>query len=167
MDKNLKKISDIRKTKQKESLLEQLRRTPIVQIACEKVDIGRATYYRWRSEDKIFTELADAAIAEGSLFINDMAESQLISAIKDKNITAIIYWLRHHHPSYTNRLEVTAHLKQFHEELTPEQEALVKEALRLASLVTDQNKEISNSKTQNDESNQTTSATSEVSGANS
>ena len=78
--------------KEKELILEQLKRTPIVQVACEKTGIGRSTYYRWKKEDNKFAELADAAILEGSLFVNDMAESQLLSAIRDKNLTAIIFW---------------------------------------------------------------------------
>ena len=31
-------------------ILEQLQKAPIVQIACEKTGISRATYYRWRKE---------------------------------------------------------------------------------------------------------------------
>lgn len=119
---------------EKERLVEQLRKTPIVQVACEKMGVGRATYYRWLKEDKGFAQKADDALREGSLLINDMAESQLISAIKDKNIAAIIYWLRHHHPAYTNRLEIDAHIKKVPDELTMEEEEMVREALRLASL---------------------------------
>jgi len=77
--------------KTKQLLLDQLRKTPIVQIAAEKIGVGRATYYRWRKEDKKFLKDSDQAIFEGNLLINDMAESQLISAIKDKNITSIIF----------------------------------------------------------------------------
>ncbi|HVU06639.1 MAG TPA: hypothetical protein VHE10_02530 [Candidatus Paceibacterota bacterium] len=117
--------------KNKEILLEQFRKTPVIQIACEKTGVSRMTYYRWLKEDKEFEKLALEALAEGKLMVNDLAESQLISAIKDKNMTAIMQWLRHHHPEYKNKLEVTAVTRQ--EELTPEQEALVREALRLAS----------------------------------
>lgn len=124
----------MKRDKLKNSIIEQLKKMPIVQIACEKIGIGRATYYRWRKESKKFTEETDAAIAEGLLLINDMAESQLLSAIRDKNMTAIIFWLRNHHQSYTNRMELTAHLNQIDEKLTPEQEKIVKKALRLASL---------------------------------
>ena len=42
--------------KDKELILEQLRKTPIVQVACEKTGIARATYYRWRKKDKRFLE---------------------------------------------------------------------------------------------------------------
>jgi hypothetical protein len=126
---------DKRQTKNKELLLEQLKKRPIVQFACEKSGIGRATYYRWRKEDPEFTEKADQALLEGSLLVNDMAESQLMSAIRDKNLTAIIFWLKNHHPNYATKVEVTAKLKADSESLTPEQEALVTKALQLAALV--------------------------------
>lgn len=119
----------------KELLIEQLKKTPIVQISCEKVGVGRATYYRWRKEDEEFAKLADEAISEGNFLVNDMAESQLMSAIRDKNLTAIIFWLKHHHASYATKVEVTARLKQEDEQLTPEQEALVMRALKLASVL--------------------------------
>lgn len=117
--------------KNKEILLDQFRKTPVIQITCEKTGVSRMTYYRWLKEDKEFEKLALESLAEGKLLVNDLAESQLISAIKDKNMTAIMQWLRHHHPEYTNKLEVTTVMRQ--EELSPEQEALVREALRLAS----------------------------------
>lgn len=126
-----------RKDKNQELLLAQLRKTPIVELACDKIDIGRATYYRWRASDPEFAHEADEAIMEGSLLINDIAESQLMSAIREKNLTAIIFWLRNHHPSYAAKLEVTARLKADNEVLTPEQEALVTKALRLAALLPD------------------------------
>lgn len=121
--------------KNQELILEQLKKTPIVQVACEKVGVGRATYYRWRKEDEEFATQADSAIAEGSSLVNDMAESQLMAAIRDKNLTAIIFWLKHHHPNYATKVEVTARLKADNEVLTPEQEALVTKALQLAALI--------------------------------
>ena len=121
------------KTNQKQELIKELKTTPIIQVCCSKVNISRDTYYRWRKSDPEFAQAADAALQEGSLLVNDMAESQLMSAIKDKNMTAIIFWLKHHHQSYATRVEVMAHIKQSIEQLTPEQEAVVREALRLAS----------------------------------
>ena len=119
--------------KDKEILLEQLKKTPIVQLACEKTGIGRSTYYRWKKEDSRFASLADAAILEGSLLINDMAESQLLSAIRDKNMTAIIFWLKHHHPAYETRIEVRQAISRMEEKLTPRQEEIIKEALKITS----------------------------------
>ena len=121
--------------KTKELLLEQLKKTPIIQVACEKTGVGRATYYRWKHDDVEFFQKAEDALAEGSSLVSDIAESQLMSAIKDKNLTAIIFWLKHHHPTYATKIEVNARLKADNEILTPEQEALVTKALRLASLL--------------------------------
>ena len=139
----MNKLASIKKRvdNNQQLLIEQLKKTPIVQVACEKVGIGRATYYRWRKDDKEFAKLADEALLEGSLLVNDMAESKLISAIRDQNLGAIVFWLKHHHPNYTTRVEVTARLKADNEVLTPEQEALVNKALRLASLVPSLKKE--------------------------
>ena len=121
--------------KSKDLLIEQLKKTPIIQVSCEKVGVGRATFYRWKQEDQDFATKADEALLEGSSLVNDVAESQLMSAIRDKNLTAIIFWLKHHHPSYATKVEVTARLKADNEILTPEQEALVTKALKLASLI--------------------------------
>lgn len=115
-------------------MLEQLKKTPIVQVACEKIGIGRSTYYRWREENKEFTKQADQALQDGKLLVNDMAESQLISAIRDKNMTATIFWLKYHHPDYATKVEVTTTQKP-QEALTPDQQETVKEALTLVGLV--------------------------------
>lgn len=115
------------------ALLEQLKRTPVLQLACEKLGIGRATAYRWKNDDSEFAEALDEALLEGKLLVNDVAESQLMAAIKERNMTAIVFWLKHHHPSYTTKVEITAHIKDNYE-LTPEQRALVEEALRRAAL---------------------------------
>ncbi len=126
---------DKRQIKEKGVLLEQFRKTPIVQIACEKVGVGRATYYRWRKDDPEFTKESNKALMEGQLLVNDMAESQLLSAIRDKNMTAIIFWLRNHHVDYRNRVEVTAKTSIADEELTPEQQKLINKALEMAALI--------------------------------
>lgn len=121
----------MKKHRKKDEFLEQLRKVPIVQVAAEKSDLSRNTVYRWRKEDEAFKQAMDEALAEGEGLVNDMSESQLLSLIKEKNWSAISFWLRHHHNSYKNRLEVTAVLPK--EELTPEQEELVREALRLSA----------------------------------
>ena len=120
-----------RQAEEKTLLLEQLKKTPIVQIACEKTGIGRTTYYRWRKEDGEFKKNADAALKEGSSLVNDMAESQLLGAIRDGNMTAIIFWLKHHHNQYANRVEVTAKLAE-QDPLNPEQESVIRQAIQLA-----------------------------------
>lgn len=130
-------VIEARKAREQALLLEQLRKVPIVSIACEKAGIGRATYYRWKKDDAEFSKAADEALAEGTHLVNDMAESQLLAAIRDNNLGAVMYWLKHRNPNYNNKLEVTARLKQIDDELTPEQEAAITEALRLASFTED------------------------------
>lgn len=90
--------------KDKKALVVQLRKTPIVQLACERVGVARSTYYRWRADDRIFARAADHAIEGGKFFINDLAESKLMQLIQNNNLTAIIFWLKHNHPMYTNRV---------------------------------------------------------------
>ena len=125
---------EARQAREKSLLLEQMKKTPIVQVACEKTGVSRASFYRWRKEDKEFAKASDEALAEGTGLMNDAAESQLLKAIRDENLSAIIFWLKHRHPAFTNRLEVTTNLNPVIDALTPEQEALVKRALRLSGL---------------------------------
>jgi ACT domain-containing protein len=132
MSKN-RNVIDARKAREQAMLLDQLRKMPIVQIACEKAGVSRATYYRWKKEDEKFAEAADEALQDGVTLVSDMAESQLLSQIRDNNLGAIMYWLKHRNPNYNNKLEVTARLKTVDNELTPEQEAAIAEALKLAS----------------------------------
>lgn len=123
---------DRRQKRLKQDLLEKFRKIPIVQIACEKSGVSRATYYRWRKDDEPFANAADEALHEGALMINDMAESQLLAAIRDGNMTGIIFWLKHRHKAYSTKVEVEATVRSL--VLTPEQEALVRKALTLANV---------------------------------
>jgi len=120
---------DDRKSQQREILLKQLEKTPVVQVCCEKTGIGRATYYRWRKEDLEFKEASDKALCEGRLLMNDMAESQLLSGVKNQNMTAIIFWLKNNHSVYKNKVEVSGEIKTKDTKLSPEQEEIVKKAL--------------------------------------
>jgi len=123
------------KIKAKQIIINQLKRTPIIQICCDKADISRVTYYRWRSADKKFAKDADLALQEGLALINDLAESQLINAIKNQNLTSIFYWLNHRHRAYTDKLELTGNIVTQNEKLSKEEEASIKKALELASLI--------------------------------
>lgn len=127
--------------KSKELLIEQLRKTPIIQVSCEKTMIGRASFYRWRDEDKEFAKAAEKAIAEGEMLITDLSELQLINLIRDKNFPAINLWLRVHSKKYSNKVEVTGSLNIKEKPLSAEQQELVKKALGLAGLLTDKRTE--------------------------
>ena len=118
----------------KKKILAQLAKTPIVEAACKQIDLPRSTYYRWRKEDEAFAEACDETIELSVGRINDLAESQLINAIKDRNMSAITFWLKHHHKSYETRVRLDAHVEHEVQELTPEQEQLISRALALAGL---------------------------------
>ena len=91
-----------RQAKDKQTLTETLKELPIVQIACKKSGISRATYYRWRKEDSNFLSQSENALTQGIDFINDMSESQLITLIKEKKMTAIAMWLKYNNPRYAS-----------------------------------------------------------------
>ena len=130
----MKRESTIRRNvAEQKVVLEQLRKIPIVQIACERANIGRTTFYRWRKDDVKFKKAAEEAMQDGVDMINDLSESQLIALIKEKNFPAIQLWLRQHHPVYSNKLEVRAKIET-EDPMTPEQEALIKEALGIKEL---------------------------------
>jgi len=122
-----------RTAQNRQLMLEQLKKTPVVQICCEKLSVSRSTYYRWREDSPDFAKQADQALAEGVALVNDMAESQLLSAIRDRNISAIFYWLNHRHSAYSNKLEVSTKVKD--ESLTPAQQELIQQALEHAALI--------------------------------
>lgn len=117
------------KVNDKAKILKKLHKTPIVEAACRQVGLPRATYYRWRKDDPDFAQACDEAIEHGRDTINDMAESQLISGIKEGRLPAITFWLKHHHPVYETRVNVDGHIKHETEELTPEQAESVERAL--------------------------------------
>ncbi len=125
------------KVSDKKKLLDRLSKTPIVEAACKQAGVPRSTYYRWRKTDPKFAQTCDEVLEQSAGIVTDMAESQLISAIKDKNMTAIIFWLKHHHKTYKTRVEVDATLRAAKEELTPEQTKLVSQALQFSGLITD------------------------------
>ena len=119
-----------RQKAQKQAILEQLRQLPIIQLACQKADVSRPTLYRMRNSDEKFRADIEEAIAEGVAFVNDMSESQLIALIKNRNFPALQLWLRTHHASYTNKIEIKAEVQHL-APLTPEKEALIERGIRL------------------------------------
>tara|TARA_B100000745_G_C19822606_1_gene271767 strand:- start:41 stop:439 length:399 start_codon:yes stop_codon:yes gene_type:complete len=123
----------MKKSKYSKKFLEELRKVPIVQVACEKAGVSRNTVYRWKREDKDFAKQFDEALADGVEFVNDMSESQLLQLIKEKNFSAVRFWLNKRHPAYKDKLEVTR--TGDIEELSPEQEATVRKALEMAKII--------------------------------
>ena len=120
---------------EKNSLLENLRQIPIVELACKKSGVARASFYRLRKDDKEFAELVDEAILDGEDLINDLSQSQLVSSIRDGNFQAIQLWLKHHHKKYADTIEVSGSIDVKDKPLTDEQKELVEKSLMQAGIL--------------------------------
>lgn len=113
--------------------LEEISKIPIVQVACEKSNISRQTFYRWKNNSKKFAQEFTLAYQEGVNYVNDMSEAQLLNLIKDQSFPALSLWLKNRNPNYRQKVEVIAKVEN--ENLSPAQAKVVKEALKLASLI--------------------------------
>lgn len=118
--------------KQKELLIEQLRKTPIIEIACQKAGVGRTSFYRWRAEDAKFDLACNESFGEGVELINDLAESKLVSQIQNDNTNAIRFWLQNHHKLYANKVQITTPVKQ---ELTDKEKQQLVDAYQKLGLI--------------------------------
>lgn len=131
---NREKTIAKRVVEDKAKLIEQFKVMPVIQQAVRSAGLGRTTYYDWRKKDAKFAKAADEAIKEGVTFMCEIAETQLLSLIKEKKIEAIRFFLSHRHPAYANRLEIKGSITHEKKPLSSEQKKLVRKALRLASL---------------------------------
>lgn len=122
----------MKKNKLQDQFFIELEKVPIIQVACEKTSISRNSIYRWRKEDKVFCKKMDEALTNGVALVNDMSETQLLNLIKEKNYSAISFWLRHRNDNYKDKIEITT--KEDNESLTPSQAKIVRNALKLASI---------------------------------
>lgn len=122
----------MKKNKLQDQFFEELTKVPIVQVACEKTGVSRNSVYKWRKSDPVFLKKMDQALKDGVALVNDMSESQLLTLIKEKNYPAISFWLRHRNDNYKNKLEITT--KEESEALTPSQQKIVRNALKLAAI---------------------------------
>ncbi len=125
---------EVRQDKLKTVFLEQLKRTPTIETACQKVGVGRATVYRWVNSNKQFKKKVEEGLTEGRTFMSDVAESQLFSLIGDKKIEAIRLYLSTHNPRYNNKIELSGTVTTKDAPLSKEQKQLIKKALQLSSL---------------------------------
>ena len=118
--------------KDKKAILEQLHKLPIIEIACSKTGVSRMTFYRWKKQDTEFAKEVDEAMAMGKSLISDVAESQLIAAIKKGDMRGIIFWLKHNREEYKAKVELSGTLLQIREELTDDEVEVLRQALELA-----------------------------------
>jgi hypothetical protein len=128
----------MKKNKLQKSFFEELKKVPIVLVACEKTGLSRNSVYRWKKEDQEFSKNMDQAMLDGVAFVNDMSESQLLTMIKEKNWSAISFWLKHRNDNYKTKVQVDGSINTINE-LSPEQERTVKDALKLAGLIKEEN----------------------------
>ncbi len=119
---------DERMEKEKQAVLDVLRKMPVIEMACQKTGVGTTTYYRWRRNDKEFLKESDIAFAEGKLFIIDLARTQMVSLMKDKHWPAIKYIIEHSNESLGSSSSGESYAEP--EGLSPEQEQIVKIALQ-------------------------------------
>lgn len=127
------KTIEARQEKYKKLVVEQLKKIPIIEVACQKVSISRASVYRWKTNDKEFAAAVEEAVTEGNALVNDLAESQLLNAIKNGNLTAIIFWLKSRNRRYSDKVELTGRIEHLQKrELSPEERILIEKSLRLA-----------------------------------
>ena len=125
-------VIEMRQKNDKEALVEAFREMPIIQVACKRTGISRATYYRWRKEDKNFRKQCEDAMNQGFEYINDLSEAQIINLIKEKKLPAITLWLKNHHPQYGSKTKTYIPIAT-NEELTPEEQKIIMNALNLVS----------------------------------
>lgn len=128
-----------RQQKEKQLVIENLKRLPVIEAACAKSVVSRATFYRWKEQDSEFAEAAEKAQKEGDALISDMAVSKVIKWINDDNLSAAQYWLNHRDPRFGNKVEISTNTKT-QEALTPEQQEAVKKALVLTGLAEEESK---------------------------
>lgn len=80
----------------KQEILSQLKKNPVIQSACHRAGVDKSTIYRWMKQDIAFAEILKETQKEGHEFICDMAESQLIKKIGDGDRTSCIFYLKTH-----------------------------------------------------------------------
>lgn len=123
----------MRGARAKSLLIEELKKKPVVEAACMKVGIGRTAFYEWRKKDAKFAQAIDLALQFGRDFVSDIAEMQLLNAIKAGDSRSVVLWLKTHRKEYSNRVEIEGGIKLI-EELSPEKKAAIQKAFALANL---------------------------------
>lgn len=119
----------MKKNKDREKFLEELKRIPIIQAAAEKSNLSRNTIYRWRKEDEKFRVEMDKSMEEGVEFVNDLSEVQLLSLIQNQDWRAISFWLRLRNPKYKSKVEIEGTITTNYE-ISPEKKQKIQEFLQ-------------------------------------
>lgn len=100
-------------------LIEEIEKHGIIQSACDKYNVSRQTFYRWMKEDKEFLEAVNEALSLGVGTVSDVALSNVLTGIRNKDAGYTKYWLSHKHTDfrrpYRDRvdLDVLAQFRHF------------------------------------------------------
>ena len=117
------------KKEQKKMVLEELKKTPIIQFVCQKYNVPRSTFYRWMRNEK-FKKDVKGALTNGYDVINDLAISQLINKIKNGDSSMIKYWLMCKHPDFMDDRHVSRVIIERRENpMTPERAEQIRKAI--------------------------------------
>ena len=90
----------MRNPSDKTKLLEMLKDMPNVSVACKRLGIAKATFYRWKVKDKKFETKVDDALDKGRESISDLAEGKLFGLIQKGEPWAIRYYLNSNSKRY-------------------------------------------------------------------
>ena len=130
----------LRQQKEKEKVLEELEKMPIVEVAVKKAGSSSSTFYRWKQEDSIFSRAATEALNKGLQHMNDVAESKVISGIYGNDKTYVIFWLKNRHKNYTDKQHHTHEIPE-HLPLTEERKEQIANAMRAWSESADEDED--------------------------
>lgn len=87
----------------KKQFLESLPKTFTISAASHAIGIDRKTFYRWAEVDPDFKQQVYETLQEGRKFVTDMATVQVITHIKNGNLTASMYWLNNKDPNISDK----------------------------------------------------------------
>lgn len=107
----------MKKKRVRDKFLEELRRVPIISLACQNCGVSRNTVYRWRNEDPIFLKSMDSALIEGEGSVHDLAESKLVGLINKSNLQAIRFWLTSRNSKYKTPSRMAVRAEVIEEEI--------------------------------------------------
>lgn len=83
-------ISSMKKKKIKDIVAVYKKKSCNVSATCDSLGISRNTFYEWKRKDQ---NLSDA-LGEAEESMLDWAETKLLEAINDNNLTALIFFLK-------------------------------------------------------------------------
>jgi len=92
----------MKKAKIAKQFLEELSKTPIISVACNKLGVSRQTIYKWKNFDHHFYNDVETHQKQGIQNINDLARSKIITHVNNGDLKACKYWLEKNDRDYSN-----------------------------------------------------------------